>query len=62
MQHYLVERTAVGDLLSAFPHSPEDRLQTYEDYLEDKFASGWSVVSFGEDSSFVTAVFIPNAV
>lgn len=64
MQHYLVERKDIAVLLVSYPYSPEDRPQTYMDYLEAKFSAGWELVAFEEDngSAKVIAVFRPNAV
>lgn len=52
MIHYVVELHGVGDLVTAYPHSPEDQQQSITDYLEDKLANyGLALVSTIGDSS-----------
>lgn len=37
---FQVFRTSLGQIETDFPHSPEDRQQSYQDYLDDKAAAG----------------------
>lgn len=45
MQHYLVQRQTYGDLVTNYPHSPEDQEQSFMDYLEDMLSQGYELVS-----------------
>lgn len=45
MTHYLMDRTTFGDVTTAFPHSPQDQMASLQDYLEDKLANGYELVS-----------------
>ncbi len=44
MQHFYSESFTLGDLLTAYPHSPEDRAATFQDYLEDKLSQGYDFI------------------
>lgn len=62
MQHYkTVVYDGLGDLLSAYPHSPEDRAQSFNDLLEDQFGQGWEFVSHSDGPYGEIFVFRANA-
>jgi len=44
MQHYLVDIKDIGDIETAFPHTPANRPASLQDYLEDKLSSGYEYV------------------
>jgi hypothetical protein len=62
MMHYNTVAIDNTTLIANYPHSPTDVTQSIQDFLEDQFSHGWSLVSFGyHSSSELTFVFSPNA-
>ncbi len=48
MQHYDYENTTLLDIMSAFPHVPDDQRQSILDYIEDKLASGLELAAYSQ--------------
>lgn len=61
MVHYKVDFQTTGDLVTNFPHSPQDIPASIQDYLEDKWASGWELSSAAGDSTTIRFYFKANA-
>ncbi len=61
MDHYLVENKTLGDLRTAFPHTPNDERLSFHEYIEDKLANGWRVHSTAFDTAGFWFIFIPDA-
>lgn len=58
MIHYFTENRGLGDLVTAYPHSPENQDQSIVDYLEDKLANGYELVSFSwYDTGYMRFIF-----
>ena len=60
MNHYLVELKTITDLQTEFPHSPNNDLASFAEYLEDRAANGWKLSSFSDASSGFWFVFTPD--
>ena len=45
MIHYKVTKKDIGELVSEYPHSPEDQEQSQVDFLEDMLSQGLDLVS-----------------
>lgn len=41
MMRFKVELKSVSDLVTDYPHSPQDQQQSITDYLEAQLADGW---------------------
>ena len=62
MAHYKTTQVDYATLYDNYPHDPQDPILSVQDYIEDQFSQGWSLLSFSwHSSSSVTFVFVPNA-
>ncbi len=58
MQHYHVEKAFLGDILTEFPHTPDDHALSVQELLEDRLASGYELVQMAEYAdSFYLLIF-----
>lgn len=58
MIHYKLEQRLLGgDLLAAYPHSPEDVPASIQDYLEDMLSQGYALVTTLYIGTPITFVF-----
>jgi len=61
MTHFLVEQKSLSAMRTDFPHSPTDDAASFTDYVEDKLANGWRVVSHTDASNGFWFVFASEA-
>lgn len=61
MTHFKVEQNAMGPLLAAYPHDPEDRALSVRDYLEDKLSEGWLFETIYNSSGDLYFIFSVTA-
>lgn len=57
MQRLKVTEKSQATLLSGYPHTPDNEVLSFEEYLEEELAAGWEVASFSYFGSSWFTVF-----
>jgi len=57
MTNYFTEEQQLDDLLTNYPHSPEDQDQSITDYLEYQLTQGYSLVGTLSDTAHWKFIF-----
>lgn len=45
MIHFVVDRTSLAEIYTAYPHDPEDQAASFQEYLEAKLTEGLEFVA-----------------
>ena len=63
MVHYKVEIAEYTDLITNYPHSPDDVKTSFSEFLEDRWSEGWELIScnFDTGNTHFRCVFRANA-
>jgi hypothetical protein len=61
MAHFKFDQQSNGDLITNYPHDPEDLSASIADYVEAQFSGGWEFIGFVPTNVSSSAIYVFKA-